>query len=338
MNKLILIFFITTIFVSCTNSVQNKTTELNNDTDSITIITELLIQDSLNPILLADRAKLYLQKGKIDPALRDLQTALKLTPNNPQLFLLLSDIYFVLGQSDNSIASLKKAIKLNPNSVIPYIKLSETYLLLNEPSTAIQYADEAINKNRQNAEPYYIKAMALLENKDTTNAILNLNMSANRDTSNYMTFMQLGAIYTVLGDSLSKTNFKKALSIIPNDERALYFLGMYYQEHGEFTKAIEKYSKIADLYHDNKRVYYNMGYIYLVEFEDFENAKTMFQEAILISPLYVEAVYNLGRTHEALKEYNEARIQYKKALEILPNYPLAVQGMNRLDDIMIRRN
>jgi len=338
MNKIFLILISILILSSCNNSNSKVHSDTINNSDSVQILSKLITHDSLNPSLFADRAKIYLQRGKIDPALRDLQSALKLTPNDPSLFLLLSDIYFVLGQTDNSIASLKKSIRLNPDSEIPYLKLSETYLLLNKPSIAIQYADEAININRKNAESYYIKAMALLENKDTLNAIVNLSMSANRDTSNYMTFMQLGIIYTVQGDSLSKANFKHALSINPDDERALFYLGMYYQEHGKFKEAIENYSKIAELYPDNKRVYYNMGYIYLVELEDFENAKIMFQEAVLINPRYVEAVYNLGRTQEAMGDYESARTQYKKSLELLPNYPLAVQAMNRLDDILIRKN
>ncbi len=338
MNKLILLVILITTAFAC-NNIPNKEEKpgIGENAVSLILLNKLIINDSLNPKHLAERAELLINLGKIDPALRDLQAALELTPNDPSLFLILADIYFVLGQTDNSIASLKKSIRLNPDSEIPYIKLSETYLLLNKPSIAIQYADEAININRQNAESYYIKAMALLENRDTANAILNLNMSANRDTSNYMTFMQLGVIYTVQGDSLSEANFKQALSINPNDERALYYLGMYYQEDGKFTKAIDIFNKIAELYPDNKRVYYNMGYIYLVELEDFENAKIMFQEAILINPRYVEAVYNLGRTQEAMGDYENARIQYKKSLEILPNYPLAVQGMNRLDDIMIRQ-
>ena len=81
-----------------------------------------------------------------------------------------------------------------------------------------------------------------------------------------------------------------------------------------------------------------MGYIYLVEYNDYENAKLMFEKAVELSPSYVEAVYNLGRTLEVMGDYNGAREYYWKALDLLPNYPLAVQSLNRLDDIQIRNN
>ena len=338
MNKYTILYLsiIAVFLVSCTNTSNNTNTAINNNIDSISVLNNLLSNDSLNPNLLANRAKLYYKNGMIDPALRDLQAALKISPNDPSLFLLLSDIYFVLGQTENSIASLKKAIRLNPKNEHAYLKLSETYILLNKANTAIKYADEAISLNRQNAESYYVKAMGLLENRDTSAAIINLGISANLDTNNYMTFMQLGAIYTAKDDPQSKKYFEKALSIIPNDERALYYLGMYYQEEGNFEKAIETFTTFANYYPTNKRVYYNLGYIYLVEYQDYNKAKNMFESAISISPGYVEAVYNLGRTNEAMGDYELARLQYKKALELLPNYPLAVQGMNRLDDILIR--
>ena len=322
------------LFWGCNDVSQRENKTITPEADSITILTNLLLTDSLNAGLLEDRAELYLQKGNIDHALRDLQAALELTPDNPDLFILLSDIYFVLGQTDNSIASLKKSIRLEPRNTIPYLKLSEIYLKLDDARTAIQYADEAINLNRQNPEPYYIKAIGLIEKKDTSAAIINLKISANLDSNNYMANMQLGVIYTKANDTISKIYFNNALRARPDDERALYYLGMYYQEQSEFTKAIEKFSRMTELYQGNKRAYYNMGYIYLVELEDFENAKLMFQEAVLINPRFVEAIYNLGRTMEAMGDYNEAREQYKISLELLPNYPLAVQGMNRLDDML----
>ena len=339
MNKylIILLIFIIALSCGCGNIVQKEKKSLASETDSITIITNLLIEDSLNAGLYANRAKIYLQKGNIDPALRDLQVALELTPDDPDLFILLSDTYFVLGQTDNSIASLKKSIRLKPKNVTPYLKLSEIYLQLGDSQTAIKYADEAINLNRQNPESYYVKAMGLIESQDTSAAIINLKISANLDSNNYMANMQLGVIYITANDTISKIYFENALTARPDDERALYYLGMYYQENRQFLKAIEKFSRITELYHGNKRAYYNMGYIYLVELEEFENAKLMFQEAISINPRFVEATYNLGRTMEAMGDYNGARENYKKSLELLPNYPLAVQGMNRLDE-MYRKN
>ncbi len=323
-------------FAGCDNLQSKKQPAVSTNADSLVILTNLIAADSLNAELLADRADLYFKRGNLDPALRDIQSALKITPQEPSLFILLSDVYFVLGQTDNAVVSLKKSIRINPKNEIPYLKLSEIYLLLNDPSTALMYANEAIGVNRQNPESYYVKAIVLMEKRDTLQAITNLRLSANLDTSNYMTFMQLGAIYNSRNDTLSRRYFEKALLAKKDDERALYYLGMYYQEHNQFNKAVEMYGRLTELYPDNKRAFYNQGYIYLVELEDFENAKLMFEQAVVLGPGFVEAVYNLGRTNEAMGDYTGAYEQYRKALELLPNYPLAVQGLNRLDEMLIR--
>ncbi len=322
--------------IGCDNNTNNTKVEYPDNADSLAILTDLISNDSLSSDLFSQRASLYLRKGNIDPALRDIQSALKISPDNPKLFILLSDVYLILGQTENSIASLKKAIKLNPSSEIPFLKLSEVYLLLDDPNTAIKYSDEAISINRFNPESYYMKGMCMMENKDTNEAIINFRLSSTYDSTNYMTYMQLGAIYTSRNDSSSKSYFEKALRISPNDERALYYLGMYYQENKQFDKAIDMYSKITELYPENRRAYYNMGYLYLVEFEDFQNAKDMFEVAVKISPSFVEAVYNLGRSYEALGDYASARENYWKSIELLPNYPLAVQSLNRLDKIQMK--
>ncbi|NQU34218.1 MAG: tetratricopeptide repeat protein [Bacteroidetes bacterium] len=334
-RPVILLLVVATIF-SCSNFNQNSHSSYSADADSLTILSIMITEDSLNAELFASRARLYLEKGNLDPALRDIQSALKITPQNPELFILLSDVYFVLGQTDNAIASLKKSIRLSPDNVVPLLKLSEIYLLLEDPNTSLRYADEAIAKDRRNAESYYVKAMILMEKRDTNQAITNFRISSNLDTSNYMTYMQLGAIYNSRDDTVSKLYFERALKTKQDDERAMYYLGMYFQEHNQYTRAINMFSKLIELYPDNKRAYYNMGYIYLVEFEDFENAQAMFEKSVALSPGFVEAVYNLGRTKEAKGDYEGAYEQYRKSLEILPNYPLAVQSLNRLDDMLIR--
>ncbi len=335
LRPVILLLVVATIF-SCSNFNQNSQSSYSADVDSLTILSIMITEDSLNAELFASRAGLYLEKGNLDPALRDIQSALKITPQNPELFILLSDVYFVLGQTDNAIASLKKSIRLDSENVVPLLKLSEIYLLLEDPNTSLRYADEAIAKDRRNAESYYVKAMILMEKRDTNQAITNFRISSNLDTSNYMTYMQLGAIYNSRNDTVSKLYFERALKTKQDDERAMYYLGMYFQEHNQYTRAINTFSELIELYPDNKRAYYNMGYIYLVELEDFDNAQTMFEKSVALSPGFVEAVYNLGRTKEAKGDYEGAYEQYRRSLEILPNYPLAVQSLNRLDDMLIR--
>jgi len=65
---------------------------------------------------------------------------------------------------------------------------------------------------------------------------------------------------------------------------------------------------------------------------DFEQAVSEFDKAIEIKPDYTAAVYNLGRTYEVMGKKALAEEKYRKALKLTTNYPLAIDGLNRLEN------
>lgn len=331
----VFVFLIAVFLFSCDSLLDKskaKGGENFNAADSVEILTRLINNDSTNYEYFEKRAFYYLQKGNIDPAFRDLSYALQLKPDAPSLYFMLSDIYFLLGKTDNSISALKKAYELGPENEKAFLKLSERYLMLQDYDNALAYAERAISMNLDNSDAYYYKGIVKMETGDTLAALNNLKIACNLDTLNYKAFMQVGGLLSVLNDTTAESYFVGALKASPGDESALFLLALFYQEHWKFDKAIEAYQVINEFYPDNQRAFYNLGYIYLVELNEPKNAADAFRQAIVIYPKYLEAIYNLGRTYEELGQYDLAREQYRKSLELLPNYPLAVQGLNRLDD------
>lgn len=298
--------------------------------DSIDIVTQLIAKDSGDYNLFLKRASLNLESGKVDPAFRDVNMALDIKPNAADNFLLLSDLYFVLGNVESAVSALRKAAELDPKDEKAYIKLAETYLVIKNYSMARKSADIALTINLDNGDAYFLKGISFLEEGDTNRALTNLRIASNLDTANYRTLMQLGSIYQQLNDTIAMDYFHASLRAKPDDETALFNMGRLYQELGDYEKAMSYYEKVTNLYPMNKWACYNKGYILLVEYEDFEAAASLFQQALTIDPAYVEAVYNLGRTYEAQGLYTEAVIQYRQALELHTNYPLAIEGLNRL--------
>ncbi len=334
LRGLILVFIagVTLVLGSCAHKLEKGTENVNSVTDSIALLTENIRQDSLNGNAFMLRAKMYLKNGNIDPALRDLNQALLLQPENPDLYILLSDVYLILGQTDNSLASLRKAVSLNPTGIKGYLKSAEAYMLVDNLKAANEAVDRAISLDRNNAESHYMKGIAMLMAGDTAQAKLSLQISTGLRESNFMSYIQLASIAVAQGDTLSEYYLHQALLDQPQDERALFFMAMVNHEKGDFDEAIKYFDQVIELYPENKRAYYHAGYICLAEVDDYKNAESYFTKAIELDSSYVEAVYNLGRTFEAKQEYKKARQQYKQSLQLLPNYPLAVQGMNRLDD------
>ncbi len=328
--------FLSAVLWSCGNrdkSPGSAYEKVKQEQDSIQMLTSQIEKDSANWELFSKRAALYLKNGRIDPAFRDVGQAIDLNPEAPVNFIMLGDIYFVLGKIDNCISAYQKAAKLEPESDKPLLKLAETYLMLQNFNKASAYIDRAIAVNPNSSMAFYFKGIYLMETGDTLQAITRLRIAANLDSSNYRALMQAGSLLSAAHDTLSVTYFRAALKTRPDDEQALFFVARELQEQGKFNQALEEYEKVNILYADNKMAYYNEGYIYLVEKQEYGNAVEAFEQAIAIDPSFVPAVYNLGRTYEAMGRYDEAREQYKLALKLKTNYPLAIDGLNRLDDI-----
>ena len=191
-------------------------------------------------------------------------------------------------------------------------------------------ADVALSINQDNEQAYFLKGIAFLEESDTSNAITHLQIASNMDTANYPVLIQLGSIYQQLNDTVAFDYFNAAMRVRPNDEFVLFSMARFHQELRAYEAALSYYDKVIGGNALNKMAFYNKGYILLVVYEDFAGASEAFQQALNIDPAYVDAVYNLGRAYEAQGLYQEAILKYRQALELHTNYPLAIEGLNRL--------
>ena len=92
-NAILLMVVLIGLLIGCNSPNKSKSGGNSEFVDSIQLLTNEISKDSLNPNLFARRAKNYLERGKIDLSLRDIQQALSLHPDSPGLFILLSDSY-----------------------------------------------------------------------------------------------------------------------------------------------------------------------------------------------------------------------------------------------------
>ncbi|MCF8386954.1 MAG: tetratricopeptide repeat protein, partial [Bacteroidales bacterium] len=56
-----------------------------------------------------------------------------------------------------------------------------------------------------------------------------------------------------------------------------------------------------------------------------------FNAAIEIDPAYAKAYYNRGYCNELMGNFAQARKDYQRTMDIIPNYEKAIEGLNRLD-------
>jgi tetratricopeptide (TPR) repeat protein len=80
-----------------------------------------------------DRGKRFMQEGKYDLAIRDLEIFLSGRPETPRAHALLGEAYWKQGQAAKAIEHLSRAIELDPRDVTQRLTFAKLLLLAKEP-------------------------------------------------------------------------------------------------------------------------------------------------------------------------------------------------------------
>ncbi len=291
----------------------------------------MIKKDSTNSNAFYLRSRYYIGQGETNLALGDINRAIQLDNQRSEYFITLADIYLAANRVPNCLEALLKARELDPASNDAMLKLAEVYLILKDYENTFKYTGMALDRDRINPVAHFIRGYAYLETGDTSLAVKNFQTAADQDQNYYEAFMQLGILFSIHRDPLAIGYFQTATRIAPNRTEGWYLLGMTYQDQENIPKAIETYHNLLAIAPDFKDALFNLGYVNLVYTSDYAAAIDYFTRAITVDSRYTDAYFNRGYSYELSGDKVNARKDYQKALELLPNYDRAIDGLNRLD-------
>jgi tetratricopeptide (TPR) repeat protein len=333
---LLMAAFLLLSIVSCNNEPQ-KSKENSMDkvesTDALSAFDSLNMQIMNNPAdanLYNQRANFYLVAGDRNKALADINKAIQLDTMSADIWVTLSDIYFQSERFVDSREVLLRAVNLEPQNTSALLKLARLYFIYKEYKTAMGYINTALEINPLLEDAYFIKGMAYAENGDTANAVFNYQKAVDVDSDFYDAWIMLGNIKWAQKDPLAEQYYKNAWNLDTNNTHAQYVLAYYYQESGQFEKAINNYHFLLEK-EANKNALFNLGYINLVYLEDYKQAIIDFQKALNIDEDYIDALFNLAYALELSGDREDARLKYKEILQKVPNHEQALERLNQLD-------
>lgn len=289
-------------------------------------------ENPLNPELFVQRSGFHALNKDFSKALDDIGLALKLDSLNYEYYIMQAEYYIYNGQPNSAKKCLNDCLNLFPNNTEVMLKLAEIHFYMQEYSQAQLILRNVTLLNEDLAQIYFLNGLIFLENKDTTNAIRNLQLSVEKDPDFYAAFMELGSVHAKKGDLTAETYFRSALDIDPNSYEARYNLALFLQNVEKIEEAELEYEYIIQSIDSTLSTpYYNLGYINLIYRADFEKAESYFTEAIIRDSSYVEAWYNRGFSNEVMGNLKKAREDYNQSLKLDNNYPLSIKALNRLD-------
>lgn len=327
------------VFTGCTEKKQHTSDQIILSADSLApqkfldSLNKMIQQQPSNPEYYYERALLLFKTfNEHDGAFNDIMRAINLDSSVVKYYLLQADLYFAKANAKDAKKILEKCLSLEPVSVETHLKLAELYLLVEQYGKSIEQVNEALKADAHSAKAYFIKGMDYKLLGDTVKAISSMQTAVEQDNNYYDAFIQLGLLFASKKDSLAIAYYENALRIEPNSIEALYNKSFFLQEYGHYQPAIEGYQRIVELQPKHPLACFNMGYVNLVYLGNYEDGIREFTNAIEIKRDYYEAYTNRGICYEKLKDFKKAEADYRKALQIKPDYALAAKGISRVVD------
>ena len=340
MKKSILFLGLLLALFACNNTPKPETDNTTKEpstpvtvSEAIQLLSDSIAMDSTNAHLYLNRAKAYFANEQVGQAMVDINKSLQLDSKNVDTYLLLADLYYAMGDQDNIAATLNKAAEINSLDARPLVKLAELNLLQQNFNLAVGYVDKALGLSSYNPRAYFVKGMCYMAAKqDTASALRNFLMASEQDETFYDPAEQICRIYAEQQPPYALDYIRKVQRQFPDIPTARYELALYLQGHGEPEEALAHYDTLLMQRPDNPFVLFNMGYVNYVYLENNEAALGFFDRAITANPDYLDAKYNKGRVLEQMGNYSQAMDIYKEVLKSQPDYRLAIDAINRIQN------
>jgi len=326
--------FLLIINFSCSN--KNKSDKsisyaVPKDTSIIGLISDSIIHSPKNPELYADRAKIYFTQKELNLALRDMEKAISLDSLNVDYYNIISDNWILKGNSKPAKEYLDKAYKINPENTGTLIRLAKLYLYIDHYEKCFYYVNEAIKINPALSIPYFVKGLCYDQMGDSIKAIKEYQTAVERNPDFYEAYILLGLKYAQMKDTLAILYNRNAIRLKPKSIEAHYNQGIFLQNIAKYDRALAEYKYIIENIDSTyAQAYYNIGYMYLEYSGKYDKAIKYFKKAVKFDPDAPNSWYNLGLSYERNNNKKQAVKMYKKAIEIMPGYKLAIDALKRV--------
>jgi Tfp pilus assembly protein PilF len=196
------------------------------------------------------RALQYLSLGTAEPAIKELNAALKLDPTNAEFHNTLAFAYHYEGRYQSALTHYAEALELAPAYAEAHVNLAALYLDLARWDDAVAQGREALKiTTYQNREKAYNNiGLAYMGKGDLISARRSFRDALDFHNNFPEAHRNLGTIYFQQGHvEEAIREFREAVRLRPNYVEALVDLGVAYLERGSMPEAVAQFQKVIQL-------------------------------------------------------------------------------------------
>jgi tetratricopeptide (TPR) repeat protein len=238
-------------------------------------------------------AKLFLQKPAFAEAEEQLRKAIKLEPNDDELWSLLGHCLSRQHKTEEALNAFQRAVELDPDDPTNHYNIADACLTLDKPDQAINPLLRAVQLRHDYSLAHYDLSLAYLTMKKYKESEM--------------------AARAALGDDPAMEVQRLNLGMGATEN-----LGLALLNQGRIDEAEACFRRNLQLF---TNTYFNLG-LTLFRSKRYEEALTNFQRALELEPDDPEYLNLLGQTYAELKQPDEAERSLRRAIEINPKYAM----------------
>jgi len=293
-------------------------------------ISQTIIEKPNDANLYAQRAAMYYEVEGYDNAISDLKKAIELDSTQVDYHHLLADAYLDYFRSRLALETIENAAKQFPNNTLTLLKLSEFQMILTKNQESLKTIDRILKKDPRNSEAYFMMGMNFKDLGDTIRAINSFQEAVDYNSNLVDGWLQLGNLYTQIGDKLALNYYDNAIRIAPENIETHHAKAYYLANTlDDLEGALEIYKTINKIDPQYEEAYYNAGLLYL-DLDKIQEAHQQFDLAIKFSPTHIRAYFYRGLASEFMGNIDAARKDYEQALRMSPDYEIAREQLEGL--------
>ncbi|MDD5561005.1 MAG: tetratricopeptide repeat protein [Candidatus Omnitrophica bacterium] len=226
-----------------------------------------------------EKGNYYVSKGQWNEANSLFLEAIKMAPENDELYVSSGECYVRQANYTQAEESLHKAIALNQKNETAHFELGLCYRLQHKLTEAKNQYEKIIKLNKKEYEAYIELAMIYWEEGNQVKLEEVLNQAIMVHPEILDAYIIFGDFYKSVKNYVAAEDiFKKALELCPNDSKAYIELGWTYAFLKKFDLAEGLFRKALQLTPENEVALRSLGGLYQTQGE-YEKAEKYFEKA-----------------------------------------------------------
>jgi tetratricopeptide (TPR) repeat protein len=219
------------------------------------------------------RASSYYASRRFEQADKESETALSMSPENPQILVLRTRLLQRAGEQDSALVMAQKAISLAPNWDEPFYLAGISYYFIRRYDLAEQNLARAVELNPKAARALFLQ---------------------------YISLANLGKIPE------AEHCLRRAIDLDPQDARLHCHLGILLLRKNEKAQAEASFRKAIQLNPEYGLSHFELGKL-LVSSQQFRSSAAEFEQSIKYDPGLSAAYYQLGLAYSKLGQVDKSK-------------------------------